>query len=100
MVVVANRLGCLNHTLLTVEVARARALDVLGVILNDGVADAADPSAASNALELRRLLAHRYLGDIPRLDSYDPFGVVSPPLTSALEQMDLWTRLPLPPRSR
>ena len=34
VVVVANRLGCLNHTLLTVESIRARGLECAGLILN------------------------------------------------------------------
>lgn len=34
VVVVANRLGCLNHTLLTLECARNRGLEVAAVILN------------------------------------------------------------------
>ena len=93
LVVVANRLGCLNHTLLTVEVAGARGLVVLGVIVNDGVADAADPSCASNALELRRLLAQRYLGDVPRLERCDASGAPPAALVTALEQMGLWARL-------
>lgn len=34
LVVVANRLGCLNHTLLTVENIRARGLTCAGLVLN------------------------------------------------------------------
>ena len=34
LLVVANRLGCLNHTLLTVESIRARGLDCRGIVLN------------------------------------------------------------------
>lgn len=34
LVVVANRLGCLNHTLLTVESIRARSLTCAGLVLN------------------------------------------------------------------
>jgi len=34
LVVVANRLGCLNHTLLTVESIRARGLTCAGLVLN------------------------------------------------------------------
>lgn len=35
LVVVANKLGCLNHTLLTLESIRARALPCAGLILNN-----------------------------------------------------------------
>ncbi len=34
LLVVANRLGCLNHTLLTIESIRARGLDCRGIVLN------------------------------------------------------------------
>jgi len=34
LLVVANRLGCLNHTLLTIESVRAHGLDCRGIVLN------------------------------------------------------------------
>ena len=34
MPVVANRLGCINHTLLTLESIRARGLQCPGIVLN------------------------------------------------------------------
>jgi len=45
--VVANRLGCINHTLLTLESIRARGLPCPGIILNQ-LAPAHDASVASN----------------------------------------------------
>jgi dethiobiotin synthetase len=59
IVVSANRLGVLNHTLLTVEVARARGLTVAAVILNDiraAGANDADQSITSNGELLQRWL--------------------------------------------
>lgn len=59
IVVSANRLGVLNHTLLTVEVAQARGLTVAAVILNDvcaAGASEADQSIASNGALLQRWL--------------------------------------------
>lgn len=35
LIVVANRLGCLNHTLLTIESIRARGLQCAGLVLNN-----------------------------------------------------------------
>ena len=57
LLIVAHRgLGTLNHTLLTVEAARNRALRVAGVILN-GARPTEDPVAeASNVEELARRL--------------------------------------------
>jgi dethiobiotin synthetase len=57
LLIVAHRgLGTLNHTLLTIEAARTRALRVAGVVLN-GARPAESPVAeASNAEELARRL--------------------------------------------
>lgn len=56
LVVVARlSLGTINHTLLTLEAARHRGLEVAGIILNESAAaDPADRSTATNAAELRR----------------------------------------------
>lgn len=57
LVVAANRLGVLNHTLLTVDAVRHSGLQVAGVVLNDLLADAGqDISRASNLADLRALL--------------------------------------------
>jgi dethiobiotin synthetase len=34
LLVISNRLGCLNHTLLTIECIRARGLSCRGLVLN------------------------------------------------------------------
>ena len=54
LVVVLNRLGCLNHTLLTVESVAASGLQCLGVALNDAQ-DLADVAAATNRDVLSRI---------------------------------------------
>ncbi len=53
LIVAADRLGVLNQVLLTLDYARRKGLDVLGVVLNCP-ARGADASKASNAGELRR----------------------------------------------
>ncbi len=45
--VARNRLGAINHTLLTLESIGARGLDVAGIVLNH-VAQSADPAAHTN----------------------------------------------------
>lgn len=50
LVVVANRLGCLNHTLLTVESIRARGLTCAGLILNSLSPDASVAAATNRQL--------------------------------------------------
>ncbi|MGV8942304.1 MAG: ATP-dependent dethiobiotin synthetase BioD [Lysobacter sp.] len=54
LVVAADRLGTLNHTLLTVEAVRTRGLAVAGLILNQPVYQP-DPAMA-NAVDLERWL--------------------------------------------
>lgn len=53
IVVVANRLGCLNHTLLTLESIRARNLPCPGIILNHLTSDS-DIAQRTNAQILAR----------------------------------------------
>jgi dethiobiotin synthetase len=53
LVVAADRLGVLNHTVLTLEYARRAGLEVRGVVLNRPRAGG-DSSRRSNAAELRR----------------------------------------------
>ncbi len=57
-VVVANRLGALNHTLLTVESIRARGLECAGLIMNhtQPPGDAPDLAATTNRAILEDLL--------------------------------------------
>lgn len=60
LVVAGNRLGVLNHTLLTVDAVRAAGLAVAGVVLNDGVGatspDDNGPAQRRNLADLRLLL--------------------------------------------
>jgi len=51
LVVAANRLGTINHTLLTLESIRSRGLSVAGIVLND-VSMRSDLSVATNAADL------------------------------------------------
>lgn len=53
IVVVANELGCINHTLQTLEVARQRGLTVAGLILNSA-SPTQDVSCETNQQEIAR----------------------------------------------
>ena len=55
IVVVNNRLGALNHTILTVRSIKARGLECAGLILNH-VADSRDAASISNVAVLRSVL--------------------------------------------
>jgi dethiobiotin synthetase len=84
VVVVARRsLGTLNHTLLTLEAARGRGLDVRGVVVNEttpvsGVAE------ETNVAELRRRLAVPLLAVVP----HQPGGPEG--MAAAVAGVDWW----------
>ncbi len=64
VVVSRNKLGVLNHTLLTVESVRARGLALAGVVLND--ADGAEDAARrTNRQVLEECLPCPLLGQVP-----------------------------------
>jgi dethiobiotin synthetase len=67
VVVAANRLGAINHVLLTVQAARAAELRIRGVVLNDGAGAAPDLATATNAAALARLLPGIPVLSWPRL---------------------------------
>jgi dethiobiotin synthetase len=48
VIVVANRLGALNHTLLTVESIRSNGLECTGIILNHIAPEGSDPATVTN----------------------------------------------------
>lgn len=48
VVVVANRLGAINHTLLTIESIRASGLECAGIILNHVTPEQSDPATVTN----------------------------------------------------
>jgi dethiobiotin synthetase len=71
VVVIANRLGCLNASLLTFRYAVSKGLRIAGWILND-VEPALTPAARTNANSLRRLT------DVPCLGTMrfkEPLGI-------------------------
>ena len=90
MIVARRGLGTLNHTLLTVEAARRRALRVAGVVLN-AAEPTADPLAeATNAAELaRRLEGVPLLAEIDHAD-------VPETLCAAVRAIDWSSRASIP----
>jgi len=66
IVVVANRLGALNHTLLTLEHASCLGLNVVGYILNN-LESLPSPATKTNAKSLLALTSIPCLGNIPHL---------------------------------
>jgi len=70
LVVVGNRLGAINHALLTVRHARDLGLEVLGYVLN-ALQPEVDIAAATNAAVLEELLGPP-LGVVPHLAPLSP----------------------------
>jgi len=70
LVVVANRLGCINHTLLTVEAARRRGISLAGVIFNrppGGSVWSPEELLADNVRIVREIVDAPVLGEVPYL---------------------------------
>jgi dethiobiotin synthetase len=57
VVVAPNRLGVINHVLLTVHAARTAELVIRGVVLNDSTSGPPDAAAQTNAAALAHLLS-------------------------------------------
>jgi dethiobiotin synthetase len=64
IVVVRRSLGTLNHTLLTLEAARHRGVNVAGVVVNE-TSPARDPATATNVEELSKRIAVPLLAVVP-----------------------------------
>lgn len=66
LVVAADRLGTISHTLMALRVLRAEKVPILGIVLNQ--VDEADESTSSNGAALQRLAEHTPVVTVPRLD--------------------------------
>ncbi len=71
VIVAANRLGVINHTMLTTRVAVAAGLDVVAVVLNDVAETPPDESARQNLELLRELLPQTPVIALPWLRDVD-----------------------------
>jgi dethiobiotin synthetase len=68
LIVAANKLGVLNHTLLTLRVARSLGIPVRGIILNDVPLKSPDASLDSNLEILKELVPDVPLIAFPRIE--------------------------------
>ena len=93
LVVARAGLGTLNHTLLTVEVALARGLDVIAVLLNKPEPRTDDLSELSNPRDLTVRLPVPVWGPIPHL------GGEVPDIPEAIRTVD-WLACAAPGRVR
>ena len=88
LVVVPNRLGCLNQAFSTVYLLRTMGIDICGVVLNNHQVDPEDLSVDSNGTELERYLGDIFLGVFPALPALDTATLT--PAASAIARK-LWT---------
>jgi dethiobiotin synthetase len=81
LIVAENRLGCLNHIVLTLRSVTARGLCCVGVVLNDPIGDRG-LAATSNADILRRII------DVPLVGGLsEKFGELGPEWAAILEKV-------------
>ena len=73
LLVAANRLGVINHTLLTLDAIRASGLHCTGVVLNQLAPSSTPPSPAQrhNLEDLQNLLPHLCVTSFPSLRSLE-----------------------------
>jgi dethiobiotin synthetase len=69
IIVALDRLGVLNHTLLTVAAARSAGLHLHGIVLNSPAPEQADLSTGTNAAALRELIDDLPVLAFPRLEN-------------------------------
>lgn len=69
LVVASDRLGSINHTLLTVRALKAERIPVLGIVLS--APEIPDASSGSNAEAIHRLAAIDAIVTVPRLSDPD-----------------------------
>lgn len=70
LVVAANKLGAINHTLLTIEALKARKIDIVGVIFNNSK-DTDKRITVDNPRIVGKLSQVDILGSLPWDSSYD-----------------------------
>lgn len=97
VLVAANRLGVVNHTLLSIEVARSRGIEIQSVVLNDVSARASQSSAneldlgSDVSVESNELLLCHWVPDLPVFRCHFG-GTELLPRNDAARQMSLQSR--------
>ncbi len=88
LIVARPGLGTINHTMLTVEAARARGLAIAGIVINRYDADALGLAEMTNPDEIQRLTGEAVLGLVPADETTDPTrGIVGDAVLASIRQM-------------
>jgi dethiobiotin synthetase len=88
LIVGANRLGTINHSLMTLESVERAGLSVAGIVLN-GVGEESDGTEAGNEAWLARVAGVRFFGTLP----HDPLGELRPCERFTSIAQRLWAEL-------
>ena len=75
MIVVPNRVGCINHTLLTVEAYERRDIEVMGVVMNP-INQEEDPAIAGDNPVIIQDLVKAPVFTIPKNSSRLPEALI------------------------
>jgi len=67
LLVVSNKLGCINHTLLTIEAIRSRGLKLLGIVFNNYHGKGKNIILKDNPKIIKIFAKVRIFGHLPRL---------------------------------
>jgi dethiobiotin synthetase len=92
LVVARSSLGTINHTLLTVESARARGLHVLGIVLNQ-VAPVRGPEESSTPATIATMAALPVLGTLPHYSTGISDDALADLAELSLDTEALWRSL-------
>ena len=68
LIVVDNRLGAINHTLLTVEALKKRGIKIIGIVFNNRDKRTDKVIAKDNIRTIKRLTGEKILGVLPWID--------------------------------
>ncbi|MCM8787344.1 MAG: dethiobiotin synthase [Candidatus Omnitrophica bacterium] len=89
VVVVANRLGAINHTLLTIEVIQKRQIKILGLIFNNLIKNENDLILEDNIKIIKKLTRKNIFGVLPYEENievlYKKFLSIGKKIFSALK---------------
>lgn len=67
LVVVGNRLGAINHTLLTIEALKRRRMKIVGVVFNNQREKTKDIILKDNSRIVKKLTGEKVFGTLPRM---------------------------------
>ena len=83
VIVAKNRLGAINHTLLTIEAAKARGMRILGIVFNESEKEESPLIAEDNPKIIADLTSETVLGVLPwsadknaLIKSFEPVGEI------------------------